>query len=109
MKKILVVAVLFAGLVHAQAHAQAQSQVSSDGLDRTPLEATTAKGEKVLLYPTGKWTFVDVARAAEASKLAEQFPENKVRPVDAQGGWVPGSKTLMPGDKDYNRGSLGRK
>lgn len=103
MKKILVVAALCAGLAHAQ------SQRSSDGLDRTPVEATTAQGEKVRLYPTGKWEFVDVAKAAEAKKVAEAFPENKVRPVDAQGGWVPGSKMLMPGDKDYNRGSLGRK
>ena len=99
VKKILVVVALFAGMAHAQ----------SDGLDRTPIEATTATGEKVRLYPTGKWEFVDVAKASEAKKVAEQFPENKVRPVDAQGGWMPGTKTLMPGDKDYNRGSLMRK
>ena len=77
--------------------------------DRTPLEATTAQGERVLLHPTGKWEYVDAQKAAEARRVAEQFPENKVRPVDAQGGWVPGSRTLMPGDKDYNRGSLGRR
>jgi len=100
VRKILVVAALFAGMGHAQAEAQ------SDNLDRTPIEATTAKGEKVRLYPTGKWEYVDVAKAAEAKKVAEQYPENKVRPIDAQGGWMPGTKTLMPGDKDYNRGSL---
>jgi hypothetical protein len=77
--------------------------------DRTPVEATTAQGERVLLHPTGKWEYVDSQKAAEARRVAEQFPENKVRPVDAQGGWVPGSRTLMPGDKDYNRGSLGRR
>lgn len=99
MKKILVVAAIVAGTAHAQ----------SDNLDRTPVEATTAKGEKVMLYPTGKWEFVDVAKAAEAKKVAEQFPENKVRPVDAQGGWFPGTRMIMPGDKDYNRGSLGKK
>lgn len=98
VKKILVVAALFAGVVYAQ--------TPPDNLDRTPIEATTAKGEKVRLYPTGKWEYVDVAKAAEAKKVAEQYPENKVRPVDAQGGWMPGTKTLMPGDKDYNRGSL---
>lgn len=96
MKKILAVAAVFIGVSQAQA----------DTLDRTPIEASTAKGEKVLLYPTGKWEFADAAKAAEAKKLADQYPENKVRPVDAQGGWIPGSKTLMPGDKDYNRGSL---
>jgi len=96
VNKILVMTVVLAAAFQAQA----------DTLDRTPIEATTAKGEKVMLYPTGKWEFVDVAKAAEAKKVAEQFPENKVRPVDAQGGWLPGTKTLMPGDKDYNRGSL---
>ncbi|HEU6454684.1 MAG TPA: hypothetical protein VN201_04415 [Roseateles sp.] len=96
MKKILIVAALFASAAQAQ----------TDNLDRTPVEATTVKGEKVHLYPTGKWEYVDTAKAAEAKKLAEQYPENKVRPIDAQGGWFPGSRTVMPGDKDYNRGSL---
>lgn len=99
MKKILAVAAVF--LLGAQ--------VQADTLDRSPIEGATAKGEKVLLYPTGKWEYADAAKAAEAKKVADQFPENKVRPVDAQGGWMPGSKPLMPGDKDYNRGSLGRK
>jgi len=83
--------------------------LAADNLDRTPVEATTAAGDKVRLYPTGKWEYVDAAKATAAQKLAEQYPENKVRPVDAQGGWVPGSKVLMPGDKDYNRGSLNPK
>lgn len=100
MKKTLVVAALCASV--AQVYA-------ADTLDRSPVEGTTAKGEKVLLYPTGKWEFADTAKAAEAKKVADQYPENKVRPVDAQGGWIPGSKTLMPGDKDYNRGSLNKK
>lgn len=80
-----------------------------DNLDRTPLEATTVAGDKVRLYPTGKWEYVDATKAAAAKQLAEQYPENKVRPIEAQGGWVPGSKVLMPGDKDYNRGSLNPK
>ena len=95
MKKLFVMTAFCLGVLQAQA----------DTLDRTPIEGTTAKGEKVLLYPTGKWEFADTAKAVEAKKVAEQFPENKVRPVDAQGGWFPGTKTLMPGDKDYNRGS----
>ena len=99
MKIILSVAAVLLGV----------SSVQADTLDRTPIEGTTAKGEKILLYPTGKWEYADAAKAADAKKLADQFPENKVRPVDAQGGWIPGSKTLMPGDKDYNRGSLMRK
>lgn len=96
---------LLCSLLTFAAVAQAETQT----LDRTPIEATTAAGEKVRLYPTGKWEYVDVKKAAAAKQVAEQFPENHVRPVDAQGGWVPGSRVLMPGDKDYNRGSLNPK
>jgi hypothetical protein len=41
--------------------------------------------------------------------VAAQYPENKTRPVDAQGGWLPGTRTVMPGDKEYNRGSMNPK
>jgi len=74
------------------------------------LEAVTGKGEKVRLYPNGRWEFVDAAKAAEASAVAAQFPENKMRPVDAQGGLFGGfGRTILPGDPDYNRGSLNPK
>lgn len=79
-------------------------------LDRAPLEAVTATGEKVRLFPNGRWEFVDVAKAAEAQQVAAQYPENKTRPVEAQGGLFGGfGRTIMPGDKDYNRGSLNPK
>ena len=78
-------------------------------LDRTPVEAVTANGDKVRLYPTGKWEFVDAAKAAAAKQVAEQYPENKTRHVDAQGGWFGVGRTVMPGDPDYNRGSLNPK
>ncbi len=81
----------------------------ADDLDRTPLEATTAQGDKVRLYPTGKWEYVDKVKAAAARDQAAKYPENQVRPIAAQGGWVPGSRAIMPGDKDYNRGSLNPK
>lgn len=77
-------------------------------LDRTPVPATTNSGEKVLLHPNGHWEFVDAAKAAAARQRAEQYPENRVRPVDAQGGWF-GGRMIMPGDPDYNRGSLNPK
>jgi hypothetical protein len=51
----------------------------------TPLEATTADGQKVRLFPNGRWEFVDAAKAAEAQK----WPPNtrkQGRPVEAQGG-----------------------
>ncbi len=78
-------------------------------LDRTPLEATMLNGEKVRLYPNGRWEFVDAAKAAEAQKLAAEYPENKLRPVEAQGSVFGIGRIIMPGDKDYNRGSLNPK
>ena len=104
MRSILLVSLLALGGLNGLTPA-----LAADTLDRTPVEATTASGDRVRLYPTGKWEYVDSAKAVEAKRVAEQFPENKVRPVDAQGGWVPGSRVLMPGDKDYNRGSLNPK
>ncbi|MDP5238335.1 hypothetical protein Q9Q94_02285 [Uliginosibacterium sp. 31-16] len=90
------------------AAAQAQSQPAAEP-DRTPVEATTASGDKVLLYPTGRWEFVDAKKAEVARKAAAQYPENNVRPAEAQGGLFGVGRTLMPGDKDYNRGSLSPK
>lgn len=78
-------------------------------LDRKPLEATTVQGEKVLLHPNGRWEFLDAKKAEEAKKVAEQYPENRTRPVDAQGGLAGFGRIIMPGDKDYNRGSLNPK
>jgi hypothetical protein len=79
-------------------------------LDRMPIEAATADGQKVRLFPNGRWEFVDPAKAAAAQKLAAEYPENKTRPVDAQGGLFGGfGRSIMPGDKDYNRGTLNPK
>ncbi|WP_412481035.1 hypothetical protein [Azonexus sp. IMCC34839] len=78
-------------------------------LDRTPLEATTVEGQKVRLFPNGRWEYVDSAKAEEAKKVAAEYPENKTRPVDAQGGAFGIGRLIMPGDKDYNRGSLNPK
>lgn len=75
----------------------------------TPIEATTAGGDKVLLHPDGRWTFVDTKKAEAAKKVADQFPQNHTRPVDAQGGVLGIGRTIMPGDKDYNRGTLNPK
>lgn len=79
-------------------------------LDRTPLEALTVNGEKVRLFPNGRWEFVDAAKAAAAQKQAADYPENKTRPIEAQGGLFGGfGRVIMPGDKDYNRGSMNPK
>ncbi len=81
----------------------------ADTPDRTPLAGKTAKGEDVLLFPNGRWEYVDTTKAAEAKKVAEQFPENKLRPEGAQGGVFGIGRYIMPGDKDYNRRSLSGK
>lgn len=79
-------------------------------LDRTPLNATTVDGQQVRLFPNGRWEFVDAAKAASAQQVAAQYPENQTRPIDSQGGVFGGvGRIIMPGDKDYNRGSLNPK
>jgi len=71
------------------------------------IEATTATGEKVRLLPNGHWEYVDQAKQAEAKKVFQSYPEN--RPAEAQGGLFGVGRTVLPGDKDYNRGSLNPK
>ena len=78
-------------------------------LDRTPVEALTVNGEKVRLFPNGRWEYVDPARAAAARQTAAKYPENQTRPEGAQGGLFGVGRIIMPGDKDYNRGSLNPK
>ena len=74
-----------------------------------PIEARTAAGDVVLLHPNGRWAYVDQAKAEEAKKVADTYPENHTRPIDAQGGWLGIGRTIIPGDKDYNRGSMSGK
>lgn len=71
------------------------------------MEATTASGEKVRLLPNGRWEYVDQKKQVEAKKVFDTYPEN--RPPDAQGGWLGIGRTVQPGDKDYNRGTLNPK
>jgi len=78
-------------------------------LDRTPVEAVTVNGEKVRLFPNGRWEYVDAAKAATAQQKAAAYPENQTRPEGAQGGLFGVGRIIMPGDKDYNRGSLNPK
>jgi hypothetical protein len=70
------------------------------------IEATTASGEKVRLHPNGRWEYMDAQKAAAAKVVADQYPENKLRPMDAQGCLFGIGRCIMPGDKDYNRGTL---
>lgn len=70
------------------------------------IDATTASGEKVRLHPNGRWEYVDTQKAAAAKVMADQFPENQLRPQAAQGCMFGIGRCIMPGDKDYNRGTL---
>ncbi|HEX9181527.1 MAG TPA: hypothetical protein VF859_14100 [Burkholderiales bacterium] len=80
----------------------------ADGGDM-PVEAVTASGDKVILHPNGRWEFADPGKAAQAKKTADTYPENQTRPIEAQGGLFGIGRTIMPGDKDYNRGTLNPK
>jgi hypothetical protein len=73
------------------------------------IEATTAKGDAVILHPNGRWEFVDVKKAADAREVAKQFPENQGCPPGTQGGLLGIGRCIPIGDKDYNRGSLSGK
>jgi len=96
-----VAGVLMVGLLAANAFAAE--------LDRSPVEAVTVDGEKVRLFPNGRWEYVDAAKALAAAQKAAAYPENQTRPEGAQGGLFGIGRTVMPGDKDYNRGSLNPK
>jgi len=74
--------------------------------ERAAIEATTPSGDKVLLYPNGRWEYVDPKKAENARGVAQQYPENQGCPNGAQGGLFGVGRCIMPGDKDYNRGSL---
>ena len=87
----------------------ATAGVTAAELDRTPVEAVTVNGEKVRLFPNGRWEYVDAAKAAAAQQKAAAYPENQTRPEGAQGGLFGVGRIIMPGDKDYNRGSLNPK
>lgn len=81
----------------------------ADTPDRTPIAGKTANGEDVLLFPNGRWEYVNAKKAEEAKKVADQFPENKVCPAGSQGGLFGVGRCILPGDKDYNRRSLSGK
>ncbi len=74
--------------------------------DQGPIEATTVSGEKVRLLPNGRWEYLDAQKAAAAKVVADQYPENQLRPQAAQGCLFGIGRCIMPGDKDYNRGTL---
>jgi hypothetical protein len=94
----LIIAVL-AGAAHAQVPPPA------------PLEATTTGGDKVRLFPDGRWEYVDPAKRAPAPATAVQPAAQNAQPSCPpgwQGGLFGFGRCIPPGDPQYNRGSLGR-
>lgn len=66
-------------------------------------EATTAKGEKVILFPNGRWEFADQPRA-QVQREERRVEDERER--GSQGGFLGFGRRVYEGDKDYNRGSL---
>ena len=89
MRRILLL-IAIATLVGA-AHAQA------------PVEATTAAGDKVRLYPDGRWEYVDPAKRAAATPAAAPAAPGAVNaqpgcPPGWQGGLFGFGRCIPPGD-----------
>ena len=84
----LIAAALFAALARAQP---------------SPIDAITANGEKVKLHADGRWEYADPVKAEPQRKAREAELE---RERNSQGGWFGIGRTVQPGDKDYNRGTL---
>ena len=77
-------------------------------LDPRPFQHTLKKAQASLVALDQEIMLAQ--RAVNAQKLAAEFPENKTRPIEAQGMLIGGvGRLVMPGDKDYNRGSLNPK
>ena len=72
------------------------------------LEATTGSGDKVLLHPDGRWEYADPKKRAESpSRAATAAAAPPAQPV--QGGLFGIGRAILPGDPEYNRGSLSGK
>ena len=77
--------------------------LATAALAQAPVDATTASGEKVKLFPDGRWEYVDPAKAEPQRKAREAEME---RERAAQGGWFGFGRKVYEGDKDYNRGTM---
>ena len=95
-----------------------------------PIEATTPAGDKILLYPDGRWEYADPAKRAATPAPPAAQPATVAQPATAAqpsaspavasspaGACPPGAqghlfwvgRCVLPGDPDYNRGSLSGK
>jgi uncharacterized membrane protein len=104
---------------------------------QAPIETTTPAGDRILLYPDGRWEYADPAKRAASPKPA---PPAAVAPGAAPSAGTPSAGTpsaatpvaatpvaagacppdsqghlfglgrcVPPGDRDYNRGSMSGK
>lgn len=83
--------------------------LSGMALAQSPVEATmatTANGEKVRLFPNGRWEYADQQKATVQRQVAES---EAARERSSQGGFLGLGRRVYEGDKDYNRGSLNPK
>ena len=71
-----------------------------------PLDGTTAAGDRIRLYPNGRWEYVETTKAEAQRPTIEAY--EKERSLE-QGGLLGIGRKVKPGDADYNRGSLGGK
>ncbi len=99
---------------------------------QAPIETTTPAGDRILLYPDGRWEYADPAKRAAmpkpaapaAAAPAAATPQSASAapaaagatpvaagacPPDSQGHLFWLGRCVPPGDKDYNRGSLSGK
>ncbi len=79
-----------------------------------PIDATTAGGDKVRLFPDGRWEYVDPKKQAEMPKPPAAAPAaaaagSQACPPGSQGALFGIGRCIPPGDPQYNRGSLGKK
>ena len=98
-------------LALSAAHAQAPA----------PIETTTPAGDRILLYPDGRWEYADPAKRAASPKAAPPAAAAPgatpaatpvaagACPPDSQGHLFWMGRCVPPGDRDYNRGSLSGK
>ncbi|MCB5185379.1 hypothetical protein LG201_09200 [Methylobacillus gramineus] len=70
------------------------------------IRATTSKGESIVLQPDGSWNYANPAQAKEEEK--NRAAVSGECPQKSQGGFF-GTRCILPGDKDFNRGSLSGK
>lgn len=75
-----------------------------------PLDAVTAGGDRVRLFPNGRWEYVDPKKAEAQRPVVQAYDQqHDAEKAAEQGGLFGFGRKVKPGDPDYNRGSLGGK